>query len=1026
MDHLLIKLVRTNITVRFFTTFFAALLLSLLAAAFAFASSSDIKLEVQEFQLKNGMMFLVVERHTTPQVACRLAIRAGSALEESGETGIAHMLEHMMFKGTKNFGTLDPERDQELQKKIEAAYQVVLAEQKKRTPNQELIRSKLQEMKNLRAEVQEIYVPQAFSSQLSKNGAVGVNAFTSKDQTQYLCSVPSDMLEQWFSIISEQLFEPSWREFYVEKQVVQREWAYRYINSPHGAAWLDLNAAAYTAHPYGNPTIGWKSDMERYSTSKAIDFHQKYYNPSNAVCVLVGDVAAEDAKRLAEIYFERYPGGIRSPEMVTEEPPQQGPRNSVRFLKGARTPLVRIGFHGAHMGTRDFYALDAMTMVLSIGRSARMTQHIVNKGLAVEAWAYNPDNRYGGMIILGGSPNEPDHLKAAAHTEEKQRRAYLNSCRELADLLRAEAEALKEELVSAEELERIKKLNRREFLDRMRSNEKLAGTLATLEVQAGWRYLTGYLDRIAEVTPQDIRRAARKYLRTENQTTVFVIPGGEPDQPQKPYKEVRSLGIATASQLAASPDTFTNNSIYPTPEGWKHPLSFHRRPQKVSYPKPQTTKLGDTPIFYLADRELPLIDLTLLIKAGEVDINKDKTGLPDILSNSIVRGGTRNYSPTELARAIDENAIQISVSIGEEASTIHLSVMQADWEKGLELLEEILARPAFHNNVLKAVKAQAITALKRQGDNAQKVAMREGMVWHFQGHPYGRDPLLGLKTIPHITADDLTSFMRDYFVPSNMVAAVSGDIELAEAAAGLKVLLETLPQTEAPERNLDEPPDNNPVLALIHKPGQVQSQVVFLLPSFKRSHPAFWKAHLLADIFGGSDSLMYTRLRDDLGFVYSAGFFQTYKWKAGMLMGYIGCKATRTRTSIKETLKIMKSLQNSIPERKFMLKRLDALNSFVFNVDTPAELVEVYSRYHLRGEPLDTLERIQDAYLQATRNELQELAEILLDPEKLQVFIVADKMIPANKENGRKVNLEQDLKLLADRIGIPYREIPLR
>ena len=129
---------------------------------------SDIKLDIKEFQLDNGMLFLVVERPATPQVACRLAIRAGSALEQVGKTGIAHMLEHMMFKGTKNFGTRDPQKDEKLQQRIEAAYQVVLAEQQKRNPDRELIADKRAEMDALRAEVQEIYVPQAFSSQLGK------------------------------------------------------------------------------------------------------------------------------------------------------------------------------------------------------------------------------------------------------------------------------------------------------------------------------------------------------------------------------------------------------------------------------------------------------------------------------------------------------------------------------------------------------------------------------------------------------------------------------------------------------------------------------------------------------------------------------------------------------------------------------------------------------------------------------------------------------------------------------------------
>jgi len=1022
-----IKMILEEGAMRFFKAFVIGLLLLLVAWNFSLAAdpASEIKLDIKEFQLKNGMPFLIVERPTTPQVACRVAIRAGSALEETGKTGIAHLLEHMMFKGTKNFGTLDRERDMELQGRIEAAYQAVLVEQQKRDPDQERIREKLAEMDTLRAEVQKIYVPQAFSSQLGKNGAVGVNAFTTKDQTQYVMSVPSDMLEQWFSIVSEQLFEPSWREFYVEKEVVQREWAFRYVNNPGGAAWLDLDATAYTAHPYRNPTIGWKSDMEKYSTTDAIAFHQKYYNPANAVCVLVGDVRVEEAKRLAEIYFERYPAGSRSPDTLTAEPLQQGPRTSVRFLKGARTPLVRIGFHGAPMGTKDFYALDAMTMVLSLGHSARMTQNIINKGLAVEAWAYNPDNRYGGMIILGGSPNEPDKVKKGALNEKERRQAYLTACQELEGMLVAEVEKMKAKLLSARELERIKKLNLREFLDRMRSNEELASTLATLEVQIGWRYLTDYLKRITEITPQEIREAARKYIRTENQTSVYVIPGGEPDTPPEQYSEVRSVGMAAATKLT-KPEVFLNNSIYQTPAGWKHPLSFQRAPKKIEYPEAQTTTIGNTTIYYLFDRELPLIDLTILVKAGEVDIDATKTGLTNIASEILIRGGTKEFSPPELAQVLDENAIHISVSIGEEASVIHLSVIKEDWVKGLTLLEEILARPAFDPRVLNVVKDEEIVKLKRQGDDAQVVAMREAMIWHFRGHPYGRDPLLGLKTIPDITQDDLKRFLTTYFIPSNMVAAVSGDITKEKAVGGLRKLFQALPQGQPPERNLDHPKETPSVVTLIPKPGQVQSQIVLALHSVKRTHPDFWKMHLLMDIFGGSDSLMYTRLRDDLGAVYSAGFFQTYKWDAGMLVGYIGCKGDKTSTSIAETLNIMNSLRKDIPRKDLELKRLDALNSFVFNVDTPAELVEVYSHYHMRGEPLNTLERIQHAYLSATREHLRDLAVRFLDPSKIQIFIVADKTIPIKRKDGAELTLEQDLKALAKNLGLPYREIELR
>ena len=988
-------------------------------------ASFDLNIDVQSFTLENGMLFLVVERPATPQVAVRLAIRAGSALEDTGKTGIAHLLEHMLFKGTKNFGTLDHEKDLALQNRIDAAYQVVLTEQKKRHPDTALIKKKTAEMEALRREVQKIFVPQAFSAQLGKNGAIGVNAFTTKDQTQYLASVPSDMLEQWFSIASEQIFEPAWREFYVEKEVVQREWAFRYINDPGGAAWLDLATTAYSAHPYRNPVIGWKSDMENYATGDAVAFHKKYYNPANAVCVLVGDVTLKSARQLAETYFERYPSGQRAPEAVTREPPQRGPRKSIRYLKGARTPLVRIGFHAARMATDDFYALDAMTMILSQGRSARMNQDIIYKGLAQSAWAHNPDNRYAGMLILGGTPNEPQAAQSQGDSDEKKRQAYLEACRELEELLLAQLEKMKTELVDPRELQRIKKLNQRDFIDRMRSNEGLAGTLATLEVQIGWEYLKHYLDNLDKVTPERIQEAAKKYVTADNRTSVYIIPGGRADQPPENYSEVRSItGSAAAGSNPAHIDK--NFSSYPTPDKWKHPLSFHREPQKINYPRAENLEVAGTKVFYMADRELPLVDLTLLVKAGSVDVDKSKFGLTSLLNGSIIRGGTESYSPADLALVLDENAIQISIAVREEETAIHLSVLREEWQKGLEILQEILTRPGFDARVLDVVKTQELTALKRQGGDAQAVAAREREVWHFKGHPYGRDPLKALDTLPGVSRDDLKQFMKRYIVPSNIVAAVAGDIDKAAVADGLKQLLTSLPQTAAPQRNLPDPERTPPVLALIHKPGQVQSQIMLSLSSVKRMHPDYWKISLLTNILGGDGSLIYRRLRDDLGLVYSAWFYETYKWQAGVIFGYIGCKGDQSVAALDESLEIMRGLGKNVPQKDLDQKRLDALNSFVFNVDTPADLVEVYARYHMRQEPLDTLEKIQDAFFNANKENLERLAAEYLNPENIQIFLVGDKNIRI-KNNGTKAStLEDGLKEFADSLGLPFVELELR
>ena len=212
----------------------------------------------------------------------------------------------------------------------------------------------------------------------------------------------------------------------------------------------------------------------------------------------------------------------------------------------------------------------------------------------------------------------------------------------------------------------------------------------------------------------------------------------------------------------------------------------------------------------------------------------------------------------------------------------------------------------------------------------------------------------------------------------------------------------------------------------IHKPGQVQSQVNIRLRSVKRTHPEYWRLSLLMNLFGGNDSLLYTRLRDDLGLVYAAWAYQTYKWKAGMLAGYIGCKGDKTADAIRETVKIMKSLHSEIPVERFEQKKSDVLNSFVFNVDTPAELVEVYSRYRMRNEPLDTLERIQEAYMNAGKEDIRLLANRFLDPRRLQIFVVGDEKTSVIKAGGMEMTLKEDLMTLAKELGLPFKEIALR
>jgi zinc protease len=676
------------------------------------------------------------------------------------------------------------------------------------------------------------------------------------------------------------------------------------------------------------------------------------------------------------------------------------------------------------MGTKDFYALDVLTMILGQGNGARLYQDIINRGLATDAWAYNPDNRYESLFIIGGSPNDPMGIKEDINTTGK-REAYIKACRELETLLLKEVERIKEKGVTDRELKRVKMLAKMDLLETLRSNESIASRLATLEVQVGWKYLITYLDKIQEVEKEDVIRVVRRYLNRENMSVVYVIPGVISQRPEQVfYGEDRSGSPSLIREGKVQPD-LKNHSIYPTPIGWKHPLSFERKPAKISYPRAKMKKIKGSTLFFLPDREIPLVDITILIKAGSVDIPVDKLGLTRMLERCLIDGGTEDYPPRELAMMLDENAIRISVSIGDEMSTVRLSVMKDQLQKGLDILQEILTRPLFAEDVLKSSKEQIISALKRQGGRARSVMEREAMIWHFKNHPYGRDPLQAIKTIPGVTRADMKKFLRRYFVPGNMVIAFSGDIEFSDAINIIEVFLDRINNGTPPPRDISDPSPTPPVLGFINKPGQIQSQIRMILSGVKRTNPDYWKLGFLIDLMGGEDSFIYNRLREDLGIVYATWFYQTYKWKAGIIKGYIGCKPSMTAEAIRETIRIMRELKEEIPAGKVEEKRLDIMNSFVFNVDTPHELVRTYAGYYLRNEPLNTLDRIQDIYLSITSEQLLIMARKYLVPKRLQIFVVGDGNIRF-KRRDMSLSLKKELQILSDELGIPFKDIPLR
>ncbi|KAF0218426.1 MAG: peptidase M16 domain-containing [Geobacteraceae bacterium] len=478
-------------------------LVSFLASA-AFGAGLEDK--VREHTLKNGMKLLMVERHASPTVAAWIRFKVGSVDERSDERGVAHLLEHMLFKGTKTLGTKDYAAEKPLLDRIEAMAQLLMAEKAKGEKGDKGLLEELQKsLAGLEAEAMEYVVKEEFAEIYAKNGGSGYNAFTSKDGTTYLINLPSNKLELWGAIESDRMRNAVLREFYTERGVVMEERRRSYDAEPEGRLWETFLATAFVAHPNGQPIIGWMSDIEYLTRTKAEAFLRKYYAPNNAIVAVVGDIDPEQTISLAEKYFGDIPPGTQVPPVTVEEPPQQGEK-WIEVI-GDAEPQLLIGFHKPALSSADDYVFDVIDMLLASGRTSRLYKKLVlEKQLVTEVSAFSaPGNRYPNLFIIAATPRAP-------HTIQEVEAAVYE-----------ELERLKTEPVADKDLQQI--LNKLEYEEfrQMGSNGGLARNLTEYEAVAGtWRYLIEHRQKVAKVTTADVARVARKFLVKENRTVGFI------------------------------------------------------------------------------------------------------------------------------------------------------------------------------------------------------------------------------------------------------------------------------------------------------------------------------------------------------------------------------------------------------------------------------------------------------------------------------------------------------------------------
>ncbi len=469
---------------------------------------AEFEKRVTEFTLPNGLDFILLEHHEAPVVSFHTYVNAGSVDDPCDKTGLAHMFEHMAFKGTEMIGAKNYPEEKKAIAAVDLAYDQLDAERAKGAA------AEAERLRNLERQLQAAidqaatYVDvNAYPRAIEENGGAGLNAETGEDSTSFFYSLPSNRIELWFLLESQRFLNPVFREFYKERDVVREERRMRIESNPEGKLSEMLLATAFAAHPYRQPTAGWASDLDHLRVGDARAFFEKYYAPANIVIAIAGDVNPAAARRLAEKYFGRLPARPLPAPLPTAEPKQEGEKRVA--VETPSQPFLAIAWKRPDQHDKDDPVFDVLSEILSSGRTGLLYQQLVrDRAVALSATSIStfPGGRYPNLFLIWVAPS-------SGHTNAENEKAVYGIL-----------DGLKQKEVDDQALKRVKTKLRGALLRQLDNNLGMADQLTFYRVNYGdWRKMFTALDDIDKVTAADVLRVAREYFVESGRTVAFTV-----------------------------------------------------------------------------------------------------------------------------------------------------------------------------------------------------------------------------------------------------------------------------------------------------------------------------------------------------------------------------------------------------------------------------------------------------------------------------------------------------------------------
>ena len=830
-------------------------------------------------RLQNGLKLILRENHRAPAIFFSVWYRVGSAEEQKGQTGMAHLLEHMLFKSTKKY-------------------------------------------------------PEGAIDRLYAEVGASWNATTGQDRTMYFALTHKEFVDVEMEIESERmrnaLILPE--ELAREMTVVRNEFE-RGEDRPLGVLYTRLGAIAYLMHPYQNPVIGWRYDVENVTAEELKEFYLRYYFPDNAYVVAVGDFEAEEFAKQIDDYFGHLPVGKVEHPRRTPEDPQEGERRFVIRRPGTTDHLL-IGWHIPDFGHPDSAALQVLVQLLN-SKTGRLYEKLIDSGLAASYFVSGP-----GVSLKDGQLFEIYAQPAPGRSlEEVEKTIY-----ETLDWYR-------KNLVSEEDLERAKRMFAIRSIKRRDSVFGDAFYLGSVELSVGIERLAEIEERHQAVTAEQVREVAGRYL-TENNRTVGWYQAIKEEQPARGGMEGGIMGgprmlrrDQALREDMPTPETIDLSLLspsYPPAE----PMAEEREAGEIAIPelaRAKTTQFrlpNGIRVIVREDHTLPTFALSGLIDAGSIYDPPGKEGTAQLMARLMTEGAA-GMDKRQIAARMEELGAGIGFSAGADFLSFSLSGLTDYASPSLELLAKLLLQPDFPQQEIELAKRQIVQGIKSDLASNNYVAWKKTReILLGKDHPYARDARGTVESVESITRDDLVEFHRRFIRPERTVIAVVGDITAEQA----RKLLERYfgsgwPQGKGKAPSFEElaskiPPPRHPqkeIYEHIEMPAKRQVALYLAVPGISQTDPRWYAAQVLNQVLsGGFTGRLMKKLRVEKGYTYGANARYNGLRLPGTYRVYVGINPVFYEEAMKLAKAILSDLaQNGVSEEEFELAKKAILGRLV-------------------------------------------------------------------------------------------------